>query len=78
METTESTPYCIEVYIEGSKIEGNVEARAAVYVDQVLKTRCKYKLQNCSSNNQPEQIAILKSLEELASLSDHNGKTIAI
>ena len=47
-------------------------------MDQVLQRRCKYKLQNCCSNNQAEQIAILKSLEELTSLPDHNGKTVAI
>jgi len=47
-------------------------------VDQVLKKRCKYKLQNCCSNNQAEQIAILKSLGKLTSLSDHNARTVAI
>ena len=78
METRESTPYSIEIYTDGSKIGGKVGAGAAVYVDQVLQRRCKYKLQNCCSNNQAEQIAILKSLEELTSLPDHNGQTVAI
>jgi len=44
----------------------------------VLRKQYKYKLQNCCSNNQTEQIAILKSLEELTSLSDHNARTVAI
>jgi hypothetical protein len=68
MEISDSTPYSTEVYTDGSKIGGKVGAGAARYVDQVLKRQCKYKLQNCCSNNQAEQIAILKSLEELTSL----------
>jgi len=47
-------------------------------MDQVLKGLCKYKLQNGCSNNQAEQVAILKSLEELTSLSDHNKRKAAI
>jgi ribonuclease HI len=47
-------------------------------VDQVPKKQCKYRLQNCCSSKQAEQIAILKSLEELTSLSDHNGRRVAI
>jgi len=47
-------------------------------VDQVLKRQCKYKLQNCCSNNKAEQIPILNSLEELTPLSDCNTRTVAI
>jgi ribonuclease HI len=78
LEICDSTPFSTEIYTDGSKIEGKVGAGAAIYVDQVLKRQCKYKLQNCCSNNQAEQIAILKSLEELTSLSDHNARTVAI
>jgi len=73
-----STPHCIQIYTDGSKIGGKVGAGAAIYVDQVLKKQCKYKLQNCCSNNEAEQTVILKSLEELTSLSDHNARTAAI
>jgi kelch-like protein 2/3 len=78
MEIRDSTPYSTEIYTDGSKIGGKVGAGAAIYVDQVLKRQCKYKLHNCCSNNQAEQIAILKSLEELTSLSDHSERTEAI
>jgi ribonuclease HI len=74
MEIRDSTPYSTEIYTDGSK----VRAGAAIHVDQVLKRQCKYKLQNCCSNNQAEQIAILKSLEELTTLSDNSGRTVAI
>jgi ribonuclease HI len=47
-------------------------------MDQVLDRQCKYKLQNCCSNNQADQTAILKSLEELTSLSDRNARRVAI
>jgi ribonuclease HI len=47
-------------------------------VDQVLKRQCKYKLQNYCSNNRAEQLAILKSLEELTTLSDHNERRVTI
>ena len=49
-----------------------------MFVDRVLKSQCKYKLQNCCSNNQAKQIAVLKPLKELTSLSGHNEKTVAI
>jgi ribonuclease HI len=78
MEIRDSTPDCTEIYTDGSKIGGKVGAGAAIYVDRVLKRQCKYKLHNCCSNNQAEQIAILKSLEGLTSLSDHNDRTVAI
>jgi len=54
MEIRDSTPYSTEIYTGGSKIRGEVRAGAAIYVDQVLKRQCKYKLQNCCSNNQAE------------------------
>jgi hypothetical protein len=78
MEICDTTPYCTVIYTDGSKIGGKAGAGAAIYVDQVSKMQCKYKLQNCCSDNQAEQIAILKSLEELTSLADHNERTVAI
>jgi len=78
MEICDSTPYCTEIYTDGSKIGGKFGAGAVIYMDQVLKKQYKYKLQNCCSNNQAEQIAVLKSLEELTSLSNHNTRTVAI
>jgi ribonuclease HI len=74
MEIRDSAPYSTEIHTDGSKIG----AGAAIYVDQVLKRQCKYKLHNCCSYNQAEKIAILKSLEELTSLSDLNERKVAI
>jgi ribonuclease HI len=66
------------IYTDGSKIEGKVGAGAVIYVNQALRRQGKYKLHNSCSNNQAEQVAILKALDELASHSDHNGRTVAI
>jgi ribonuclease HI len=78
MEISDSTPYSIEIYTGGSKIGGKVGAEASLYVDKVQRKQCKYKLHNICSNNEAEQMAILKSLEELTSLSDQNEKKAAI
>ena len=51
MEICDTTPYCTEIYIDGSKIGAKVGAGAVIYVDRVLNKQCKYKLQNCCSNN---------------------------
>jgi ribonuclease HI len=45
--------------------------------EQVVK-QCKYKLQNCCSNNQAEQIAILKTLEQLPKLDDPTCSKVTI
>jgi ribonuclease HI len=50
----------------------------AIYTDKTLVRQCKYKLQGCCSNNQAEQIAILKSLEILPTLDGSNPRTVAI
>jgi len=78
MEISDSKPYSVEIYTDGSKIGGKVGAGVALYVDKVLRMQYKYKLHNTCSNNQAEQTAILKSLEELTSLSDHNERKAAI
>jgi len=50
----------------------------SIYTDKMLVRKCKYKLHDYCSNNQAEQIAILKSLELLPTLEDHNTRAVAI
>ena len=50
----------------------------AIYMDKILVRQCKYRLQDCCSNNQAEQIAILKSLDQLPTLADQNSRTVVI
>ena len=77
-ETSELTTYPIEIYADGSKDEGKVGAGVVIYSNKQLVTQCKYKLQNCCSNNQAEQVAILKALEQLPKLDDPTGRIVAI
>jgi hypothetical protein len=77
-EASDSTPYSAVIYTDGSKIKGKVGAGAATYVNHELIRQGKYRLHNSCSNNQAEQVAILKALEKLASQADHNKRTVAI
>jgi len=52
-------------------------AKTEARSEQVVK-QCKYKLQKCCSNNQAEQIAILKTLEQVPTLDDRTGRIVAI
>ena len=73
-----TTSYSINIFTDGSKIRGMVGAGVAMYEENKLIKQCKYKLHNQCSNNQAEELAILKSLEELQSLTHCNIKTAAI
>ena len=64
-ETKEQTKYPIEIYTDGSKVKSKVGAGVAIYLNKQLMKRCKYKLHSCCSNNQAEQTAILKALEQI-------------
>jgi ribonuclease HI len=72
------TMYLTEIYTDSSKVGGKVGAGVAIYSDKRLVRQCKYRLQNCCSNNQTEQIAILKSLEQLPHLEDLGSRIVAI
>ena len=77
-ETSELTTYPIEIYTDGSKDGGKAGTGVAIYSNKQLVKQCKYKLHNCCSNNQAEQIAILKALEQLPKLEDPTGRIAAI
>jgi ribonuclease HI len=50
----------------------------AIYTEKRLVRKCKYRLQNHCSNNQAEQVAILKAPEQLLSLPHQTNRTVAI
>jgi ribonuclease HI len=78
METTDLTTYPTANFTDGSKIGDKFGAGLAVYTDKTLARKCKYRLQNHCSNNQAEQIEILRSLDQLLSLPDQTNRTLAI
>jgi ribonuclease HI len=53
------------VYTDGSKIGDNVGAAGIIFANGKMVHQLKFKLHGHSSNNQAEQIAILKVLEKL-------------
>ena len=59
----------IQAYTDGSKGEQGVGFGAAIFIGTKLVTQIKYKLDNLCSNNQEEQLAILKALEAIDTIS---------
>lgn len=70
--------YPIEIYTDGSKDASKVGAGVAIYNNKQLIKQCKYKLGSYCSNNQAEQIAILKALEQLKEMQTQTGREAAI
>jgi len=70
--------YPAEIFNDGSKIGDKVGAGVAIFSEKRLVRKYKYRLQNHCSNNQAEQIAILKAPEQLLSLPDQKKGPVAI
>ena len=72
--------YSIEAYTDGSKTEQGVGSGVAIYRNNELTRQLQYKLNKHCSNNQAEQLAILKSLEAIDNMEPPqvNEKTAAI
>ena len=69
-EVENGTTYTVEVYTDGSKIGDSVGAAGVIFVNGKLVHQLKFKLHGHCSNNQAEQIAILKTLEKLEELQE--------
>jgi len=67
-EVENGSTYTTEVYTDGSKIGDNVGAAGIIFVNGMLVHQLKFKLQGHCTNNQAEEIAILKVLEKLEEL----------
>ena len=77
-EATDLITYATEIFTDGSKIGDKVGAGVAIYTEKRLVRKCKYRLQNHWSNNQAEQVAILKALEKLLSFLHQTNRTVSI
>jgi len=73
----EDSKHNIHVYTDGSKSEHGVGSTIAIFKESKLIDTKKYKLNGRCSNNQAEQVAILKALENLQFL-ETNDKTALI
>jgi len=65
---TEIPHNVINIFTEGSKIGGKVGAAAVIIKDDIGLHQSKYKLHERCSNNQAEQVAILRALEQIQNL----------
>jgi ribonuclease HI len=67
------------IYTDGSKSEQGVGSGVAVFIGKVLTEQLKFKLDKRCSNNQAEQLAIMKALEVLETqTANHNAHKIAV
>jgi len=55
----------INIFTDGNKIGGKVGAAAGIIRDDTVLRQSKYKLHERCSNNQAEQVAILRALEQI-------------
>ena len=63
IEGQKKRTHSICAYTDGSKNDIGVRSGIAIFSDNRLTTCLKYRLNESSSNNQAEQLAILKALE---------------
>lgn len=77
-DKNEDDKYAVLIYTDGSKTETGVGSGIVMYINTEPVHQLQYRLDNRCSNNQAEQIAILKALEELKVIDNETGKTAAI
>jgi ribonuclease HI len=58
-----------QAYTDGSKSEQGVGSGAAIFIGTKIATQIKLKLDNRCSNNQADQLAIIKALEAIDTIS---------
>ena len=65
---TEIPHNVINIFTDGSKIGGKVGAAAVIIKDDKFIHQSKFRLHKRCSNNQAEQVAVLKALEQIQNL----------
>jgi ribonuclease HI len=70
----------IQAYTNGSKHDQGVGSGTAIFIGSEMVAQLKLKLDNRCSNNQAEQLAIIKALETIESLHTNsiNPRTATI
>jgi ribonuclease HI len=58
----------INIFTDSSKIGGKVGAAAVIMKNDIVLHQSQYKLHERCSNNQAEQVAILRAIEQLRNL----------
>jgi ribonuclease HI len=70
----------VQAYTDGGKYEQGVGSGAALFIGKEVVAQIKLKLDTRCSNNQAEQLAIIKALEAIGSLhtTEINPRTATI
>lgn len=69
LETRQGEEYTYEIYTDGSKSDEGVGSGIAMFRNQALTHQMKFRLYKTCSNNQAEQLAIMKALDSLKGLN---------
>jgi len=69
LEVCEEDDSTIQIYTDGSKNEQGAGAGVAIFITDKHTTSLQYRLNNRCTNNQSEQVAILKSLEYMQNIN---------
>jgi ribonuclease HI len=77
IDSPEDRKHNIHIYTDGSKNEQGVGSGIAIFIDNKVTDTKQYRLNERCSNNQAEQMAILKALENIEHLKT-NDKTALI
>ena len=78
IEGQDDSTHYIQAYTDGSKNEAGVGSGIAVFADSNLKTTLRYRLSERCTNNQAEQMAILKALEYIQHLKEEENNSCSI
>ena len=79
-EVVDNEDASVHAFTDGSKHDQGVGSGAVTFKGREVVAKLKLKLDNRCSNNQAEQLAIIKALEEIESLNTHsiNPRTATI
>jgi len=64
----------IQIFTDGRKNDSGVGAGIAIFIKGKLQHQLKYKLHNNCSNNQAEQMAIVKATEAIVNIYNRDSR----
>ena len=69
----EEKEYMIHIFTDGSKNEHGIGSGTAIYIQNKLTHQVKHKLHDRCSNNQAEQMALIKALQAIEAVTVNNN-----
>jgi ribonuclease HI len=80
IEEKENQEHTIQLYTFGSKSEHRAGSGVAISTGNELAAQLKFKLDKKCSNNQAQQLAVIKALEAIATLdiTENGPRTVVV